>query len=158
MNTGRREETILVIDSDRTSLTEFQSVLSFEFTRVETATCLAEAEAAMAGRSVELVVCDINAGCIAANVFDSTQISSWAAEILLMSPGQQADVAFREVSGRLCFCLSKQACPDLLLLIAKQALRRCSKAMPKPAHIKRPTISLTSLNYPSVASNIHSLY
>jgi DNA-binding NtrC family response regulator len=158
MKTGRREVTILVIDSDQNSLAEVQAALSVEFTRIETASSLAEAETAMSDRAADLVICEINAGCVEGDIFDSTHQSCRAAQILFLSAGQQAAVAFREFSGRPCFCLRKQACRDLLLLIAKQALQRKTSQDSSADKVNRPNIPLPTLTYPSVATNIHSLY
>ena len=158
MNTGRREETILVIDRDQASRAEAQAALSAEFSQIETAACLADAENAMADRSVDLVICEINAGCVECDIFDSAKISSWSAEILFVSAGQQAAVAFRDFSGELCFCLSKQACPELLLLIAKQALLQSDGQSRESGRIPRPNMPLPTLTYPAAASNIHALY
>ena len=158
MNTGRREETILVVDRDQASLAEAQAALAVEFARIETATCLADAELAMADQKVDLVICEINAGCVECDIFDSTKISSSSAEILFVSAGQQAAVALRDFSGELCFCLSKQACPELLLLIAKQALLKSDRQSQESGRIPRPNMPLPTLTYPAAASNIHALY
>lgn len=158
MKTGRREVTILVIDSDQDSLAEVQEALSVEFTRIETASCLAEADAAMTERAADLVICEINAGCVEGDIFDLTRRSSWAAEILFLSAGQQAAVAFREFSGWPCFCVRKQSCRDLLLLIAKQALQPTVSQDSSADKVNRPNIPPPALTYPSVATNIHSLY
>ena len=158
MNTGRREETILVIDRDQASLAEAQAALSVEFSRIETAACLADAENTMSDQSADLVICDIHAGFVESDIFDSAQISAWAAEFLFVSAGQQAAVAFREFSGELCFCLSKQACPELLLLIAKQALQQHDRQKSESRRIPRPNMPLPTLTYPAAATNIHALY
>ncbi len=46
----------------------------------------------------------------------------------------------------------------LLLLIAKQALQRTTRQDSSADKANRPNISLPTLTYPSVATNIHSLY
>ena len=158
MKTGRKEATILVIDSDASSLATIQGALAEEFQRIETACCLAEAEQRMSGRNVDLVICEINAGCIDGDIFASVERASWPGEILFLSDGQKAAVAFREFSGGPRFCVQKQHCRELLLLIAKQALRLSASQQTTAANVNPPRVPVPTLTYPVAATNIHSLY
>ncbi len=158
MKTGRREATVLVIDSDASSLAAIEDALAEEFHCIESACCLAEAEQRMSGQNVDLIICEINAGCIGGDIFASVQRARWHGEIVFLADGQKAAVAFREFSGGPRFCVQKQHCRELLLLIAKQALRDSAKRESSADNLNSARIPTPTLNYPTAATNIHSLY
>lgn len=158
MEIGRREASILVIDSDSASLAAIHNALAVEFQQIKTARCLAEAESVMCGNELDLVICEIGAGCRDGDIFASALRSNSTAQILLLSNAQKAGVAFRQFAGGPRFCLQKQLCSELLVLIARQALQTASSPKPSSPEVNSPNFPLPMLTYPSANTNIHSLY